>query len=61
MASAASCRMRGIERVGTVELVYVDGLLRMGGDSLLVPVQGFVGDGFTGNGELHMWVVKAGT
>ena len=53
--------MRGIESVGTVELVYVDGLLRMGGDSLLVPVQGFVGDGFTGNGELHMWVVKAGT
>ena len=38
MASAASCRMRGIERVGMVELVYVDGLLRMGGDSLLVPV-----------------------
>ena len=36
--SADSCRMRGIEGVAIVELVYVSGLLRMGGDSLLVPV-----------------------
>ena len=38
MMSADSCRIRVIESVGTVELVYVGGLLRMGGDSLLVPV-----------------------
>ena len=36
MASADSCRMRGIEGVGTVELVFVGGLLRMGGNSLPV-------------------------
>ena len=38
LMSADSCRIRVIESVGTVELVYVGGLLRMGGDSLLVPV-----------------------
>ena len=38
MTSAVSCRMRGLEGVGTVELVYVGGLLRMDGDSLLVSV-----------------------
>ena len=36
--SADSCRISVIESVGMVELVYVGGLLRMGGDSLLVPV-----------------------
>ena len=40
-----SCRMRRIEGVGTTELVYVSGLLRMGGDSLLLPVWRSVGDG----------------
>ena len=39
MTSVDSCRMRKIEVVGSVELVYVGGLLRMGGDSLLVPVK----------------------
>ena len=39
MTSVDSCRMREIEVVGPVELVYVGGLLRMGGDSLLVPVK----------------------
>ena len=38
MTSADSSRMREIEGVGTVELVHVGGLFRMGGDSLLVPV-----------------------
>ena len=38
VTSADSCRMRGIEGVGMVKLVYVGGLLRMGNDSLLVPV-----------------------
>ena len=38
MTSVDSCRMREVEVVGSVELVYVGGLLRMGGDSLLVPV-----------------------
>ena len=36
MTSADSCRMWGIEGVGTVELVYVGGLLRMGGNSFPV-------------------------
>ena len=39
MTSVNSCRMREVEVVGSVELVYVGGLLRMGGDSLLVPVK----------------------
>ena len=33
--------------MGLVELVFVGGLLWMGGDSLLVPVGRFIGDGFT--------------
>ena len=45
MTSADSFRMRGTEGVGTMELVYVGGLLRMGGDSLLLPVWRSVGDG----------------
>ena len=61
MASADSCRMRGIEDVGMVELVFVGGMLWMGGDSLLVPVWRSVRDGFTGKGELDVWVVRAGT
>ena len=56
--SADYCRMRGIEGVGIVELVYVGGLLRMGvGDSLLLPVWRSVGGGFTGKGESDVWVV----
>ena len=34
-----------------MELIYIGGLLRMGGDSLLVLVWISVGDGFTGKGE----------
>ena len=60
MMSADSCRMREIEGVGTVELMFVGGLLRMGGGSLLVLVWRSAGDGFTGQGELDMWLVKAG-
>ena len=52
VASADSCRMRGIEAVGTVELVFNNGLFRMGGDSLLVLVWRCVGDGFTTKGEV---------
>ena len=43
------------------ELVYVGGLLRMGDDSLLVPVWRSVGDGFTGKGEPDVWLVRADT
>ena len=43
-ASAVSCRMKEIEAVRTVKLVYIGRLLRMGSDY-------FVGDGFTGKGE----------
>ena len=39
VTSADSCRMREIEGVGTVELVYVTRLLRMGGESFLLPVR----------------------
>ena len=35
VTAADSCRMREIEGVGIVELVYIGRLLRMGGDSLL--------------------------
>ena len=45
----------------TEELVYVGGLLGMGGDSLLLPVRRSVGGGFTGKGELDVWVVRAVT
>ena len=38
VASANSCRTREIEGVETVELVYVDGLLRMGGETFLITV-----------------------
>ena len=44
-----------------MEVVFVGGLLWMGGDSLLVPVWRSVGDGFTSKGELDVWVVGAGT
>ena len=37
--------------VGTVRLVRVSRLLRMGGESLLLPVWKSVGDGFTGQSD----------
>ena len=50
------------EGVMTVELVFLDGgLLKIGGDSLLLLMWRSVGDGFTGKGELDVWVVRAGT
>ena len=58
MTSADSCRMWGTEVVGTVELVYVGRLLRMGGDSLSVPVWRSVGNGFTGKGETDICVTS---
>ena len=61
MTSAGSCRMGGIEDVGTVILVCVGGLLRMGGESLLLPVSRSVGGEFTGKGEWDPWVVTAVT
>ena len=54
MTSADACRMKRIEEVGTVEMVYVGGMLRMGYDSLLVPVWRSVADGFTGKFESDM-------
>ena len=45
MTSADSCRIREIEGVGTVGLVYVGKLLRMGCDSSLMPVCGSGGGG----------------
>ena len=44
-----------------MELVYIGRLLSMGYDSLLMPVCGSVGDGFTGKRESDVWVVRAGT
>ena len=44
MASADSCRIGGIEKVGTVELEYEDRLYRIGFDFLLMPACGSVGD-----------------
>ena len=44
-----------------MELVCVARLLRMSGESLLLPVWRSVGGGFTGKGELDPWVVRAVT
>ena len=43
--SAESCIMGEVEGVGTVELVCVGTLLRMGCDSFLMPVCGSIGGG----------------
>ena len=59
--SAPLCRMRGIEGVGTVQLVYAGGLLRMGSDSLLMHLWRSVRVGFTGKGESDVRLVRAGT
>ena len=56
--SADSCRTREIEGVRTVELVCVGGLLRMSDESALLPVRRSVGGGFTGKGDLDVWVVR---
>ena len=59
MTSADSCRMGGIKGVGTMKLVCVGRLLRIGGECLLLPVWRSVGGGFTGKGKLDVWVVRA--
>ena len=47
------------ECVGTVELVLISGLTRMGGNTLLFPVNESIGDRLTGKEELDVWI--AGT
>ena len=54
--SADSWRIRGIEGVETMKPV-LDGRLEMSGNLVLVPVQRSFVDGFTGKGELDVWVV----
>ena len=49
--SAGSCRIAEIEVVEALEMVFVDRLLTMGGESLVLPVWRSVGGGFTGKGE----------
>ena len=61
VTSAGSCRIGEIKGVGKVELVCVGRRLRMGGESLLLPVWRSVGIGFTGKGEMDAWVVRAVT
>ena len=51
VTSADSCRTGEIDGVGTVVLVCVGRLLKMGGESLLLPVWRSVGGEFTGKGE----------
>ena len=54
-------RTREIEGARKVELVCNGGLLRMGGESLLLPVWRSVGIEFIGKGEFDAWAVKAVT
>ena len=61
MTSAGYCRTGEVKSVGTVELVYVSGLLRMGDESLLLLVWRSVGGGFTSQGEFDAWVVRTVT
>ena len=56
VTSADYSKMWEIEGVGKLELVYVGGLLRMGGDYFLLPVWRSVGGGFTSKGELEVLV-----
>ena len=50
--------MRGIAGVGTVELVYLGGLLEVGGDSFLLPMWRSVGGEFSGKRESDVQVVR---
>ena len=61
VTSAGCCRRGEVDHVAAVELVCVGGLLRMGGESLLLPVWRSVGGEFTGKGVLDAWVVRAVT
>ena len=65
--SASSCRMGEVEGVGTVELVCVGRLLRMGCDSFVMPMCWSVGSGepgsrmgYHGNIPLRINVGKGG-
>ena len=51
VTSSGSGTTGEIEGVGAVELVGVGRLLRMGGESLLLPAWRSVGGGFTGKWE----------
>ena len=59
VTSAGSCRTGEVDVVGTVELMCVGGLLRMGGESLPLLVWTSVGGGSTGKGDFDVWVVRA--
>ena len=50
-----------IEGVETVELVFIGGLLRMGGESFLLSLWRSLGVGFIGKVELDAWAVRAVT
>ena len=53
--------MRKIEGMGTEELVYVGGLLRMGGDSLLMPIVDLLKVSSLAKwGRSDVWLVRAG-
>ena len=58
VTSAGSCRT-GRSRLWEQWNWCVGGLLRMCGESLLLPVWSSVGGGFIGEGELDAWVVSA--
>ena len=51
VTSAGSYRTGEVEGVGAVELVCIGRLLKMGCESLLLPVWRSVRGGFTGKGE----------
>ena len=52
---------RWIEGAQKVELVCVGGLLRMGGECLLMPVWRSVRAGLIGKGDVDAWAFKAVT
>ena len=51
VTSAGSCRTEEVSGVGTVGLVCVSRLLKMGCGPILIPVCGFVGGGETMGAE----------
>ena len=58
VTSADSSRMREIAGVGTVELVYLGGLLKVGGDSFLLPMWRSAGGEFSDKRESDVQVVR---
>ena len=61
MISVDLPRAREIEGMRTVELVCVDGLLRMSGKSLLLSMWRSIGNRFSGKEDFDVWVVRAVT